>query len=415
MRILCADALPNDLLEPLRQLGHEVSVDAELSADTLPAALADHPADVLVVRSTKVTSDAITASNRLGLIVRAGAGTDNIDKAAASEHGIYVSNVPGQNAIAVAELAMGLLLAIDRHIPAGMADFANGKWNKATYSKADGIHGKTLAIVGLGEIGFALAERAAAFGMTVTALAKAGRSQRSLERIEQRGITLVDTLEELLSGADVVSLHVPKSPETTGMVDAEFLAAMADDAILLNTARGDVVDTEALVTAMDERGIRAGLDVWPGEPGASTADWESALARHPNVVGTHHVGASTAQAQAAVAAGTVGVISEYLTGHVINCVNLESEPSGGVVLTVRHLDKVGVLAKVFASLRSAGLNVQQMENQLFTGSVAAVASMYLKSEPSPELLEQLEGDGDILAVSLSHNPGAQNSNAGPRS
>lgn len=401
MRILCADKLADELLHPLREAGHDVEVDADLTVDTLPAALAGNPAEVLVVRSTKVSRDAITASNQLGLIVRAGAGTDNIDKLAASELGVYVSNVPGKNAIAVAELAMGLLLAIDRHIPAGMADFAAGQWNKASYSKADGVHGKTLAIVGLGEIGFALAERAKAFGMAVTALAKPGRSGRSLRLIEERDIALVETMDELLAGADVVSIHVPKSPETTGMVNADFLAKMAPGSILLNTARGDVVDQAALVAAMDEKGIRAGLDVWPDEPGTSTAEWESALATHPNVVGTHHVGASTAQAQAAVAAGTVEVISAYLDGQIINCVNLEQESVGGVILTVRHLDKVGVLAKVFETLRSAGLNVQQMENNLFTGSVAAVASINLERIPEAQLLEQLDGDADILAVSVS--------------
>lgn len=401
MRILCADALADDLLEPLRTQGHEVVVDAGLSVDTLPTALAENPADVLVVRSTKVSREAIAASERLGLIVRAGAGTDNIDKAAASERGIYVSNVPGRNAIAVAELAMGLLLAIDRHIPAGMADFANGKWNKSLYSKADGIFGKQLAIIGLGEIGFALAERAAAFGMEVRALAKPSRSARSLKRIDDTGISLVDSLDELLATADVVSLHVPKSPETIGMVDADFLAKMVDGSILINTARGDVVDGLALIAAMDARGIRAGLDVWPDEPGDSTGEWHSALSSHSNVVGTHHIGASTAQSQAAVAAGTVEVIEQYLAGRVINAVNLVDEPSGGLTLTVRHLDKVGVLAKIFDSLRAAGLNVKQMENNLFTGSVAAVASITLERAPTNELLDQMTNDADILAVSLS--------------
>ena len=401
MRILCADALADHLLEPLRQQGHEVEVSPELTADTLPTALAENPADILVVRSTKVTEDAIAASNKLGLIVRAGAGTDNIDKLAASHRGVYVSNVPGQNAIAVAELAMGLMLSIDRNIPAGMADFANGKWDKARYSKADGIYGKTVAIIGLGEIGLALATRAVSFGMTVTALAKHGRSQRTLDRIDAAGITLVDSLDELLSAADVVSLHVPKSPATAGMVDAEFLAKMQPGAILLNTSRGEIVDGAALIDAMNDHGIRAGLDVWPDEPAASSGDWESELAKHRNVVGTHHIGASTGQAQAAIAAGTVEVIEAYLSGKVVNSVNLVDESIGQLTLTVRHLDKVGVLAKIFGSLRAAGLNVSQMENNLFTGSVAAVASINLEQAPSEELLAQLESDEDILAVSLS--------------
>ncbi len=401
MRVLCADAIADDLLAPLRDAGHEVLVEADLSADTIPARLAELPVDVLVVRSTKVTAEAIESSATLGLIVRAGAGTDNVDKDAASARGIYVSNVPGQNAIAVAELAMGLLLAIDRHIATGMADLMAGQWNKGKYSKADGIYGKTLAIIGLGEIGFALAERANGFGMNVIALRKPGRTAAALARLRSAGISLVDTTDELLAAADVVSLHVPKSPETVGMVDADFLSKMKDGAVLLNTSRGEVVDGDALVAAMDAKGIRAGLDVWPGEPSGKAGEWTSPLSVHPNVVGSHHIGASTQQAQNAVATGTVDVIEQYLAGRITNCVNMVDDPGGCAVLTVRHLDRVGVLAKVFQTLRSGGLNVQQMENQLFTGSVAAVASINLEHAPSEEVLAAISSDDDVLAVSVS--------------
>jgi D-3-phosphoglycerate dehydrogenase len=400
MHILCADSLPDHLLAPLQEAGHEVVVDADLNADTLPGYLTENPAEVLVVRSTKVTADAIAASTSLGLIVRAGAGTDNIDKDAASAAGIYVSNVPGQNAIAVAELAMALLLATDRHIPAGMADLSAGVWNKKTYSTADGIYGQTLAILGLGDIGFALAERANAFGMSVIALRKPGRSTTALARLRSAGITLVDTLEELLATADVVSVHVPKSPDTIGMCNAEFFDKMRDGAIFLNTARGDVVVEQDLLDAMTRKGIRAGLDVWSDEPSAGAAEWTSALSTNPNVIGSHHIGASTRQAQNAVAAGTVAVIDAYLDGRITNCVNLVAEPVGSTILTVRHLDRVGVLAKVFATLRSEGLNIQEMNNQLFTGSVAAVASIYLERSPSDAVLEAIGSDDDILAVSV---------------
>ncbi len=401
MKILCADALADDLLAPLRDSGHEVIVESDLSGDTLPARIGELSPDVLVVRSTKVNADAIEASTSLGLVVRAGAGTDNVDKDAASARGVYVANVPGKNAIAVAELAMGLLLAIDRHIATGNADLVAGQWNKGKYAKADGIYGKTLAIIGLGEIGFALAERANAFGMQVVALRKSGRSTTALSRLRSAGITLVDSIDDLLSISDVVSLHVPKSPETTGMVDADFLAKMQDGAILINTARGEVVDGDALIAAMDAKGIRAGLDVWPDEPSGKAGDWTSALSTHPNVVGSHHIGASTQQAQNAVATGTVDVIEAYLGGRITNCVNMVADTLGCAVLTVRHLDRVGVLAKVFETLRTAGLNVQQMENQLFTGSVAAVASINLESAPSDEVLAAIEADDDVLAVSVS--------------
>lgn len=400
MRVLCADSLADHLLVPLREAGHQVDVDADLTADTLPAALSASPVDVLVVRSTKVTPEAIAASTSLGLIVRAGAGTDNIAKDAASAAGIYVSNVPGKNAIAVAELAMALLLAIDRHLAPGMADFAAGQWNKKRYSAADGVYGKSLAIIGLGEIGFALAERAKAFGMDVLALRKPGRSKEALARLRSAGISLVDTEEELLGAADVVSLHVPKAPETTGMCDAHFFDKMRDGAIVLNTSRGDVIDEAALLAAMDSKGIRAGLDVWPGEPAGGAGEWTSSLSTHPNVVGSHHIGASTAQAQNAVAQGTVAVIEAYLEGRITNCVNLVVEPVGSTILTVRHLDRVGVLAKVLQTLRSEGLNVQEMENQLFTGSVAAVASIHLEHSPNERVLEAIGSDDDVLGVSV---------------
>lgn len=399
MIILCADAIADDLLAPLRHAGHEVLVESDLAADTIPARLAEIPVDVLVVRSTKVTAEAFAASNSLGLVVRAGAGTDNVDKDAASAKGVYVANVPGQNAIAVAELAMGLLLAIDRHIAVGMADLAAGQWNKGKYSEADGIYGKTLAVIGLGEIGMALAERANSFGMNVVALRKPNRSKDSQLRLRAAGISLVDTMQELLAEADVVSLHVPKSDDTSGMVDAEFLSMMKDGSILLNTARGEVVDGDALVAAMDAKGIRAGLDVWPDEPSGKEAEWTSPLSTHPNVVGSHHIGASTQQAQNAVAEGTVAVIEAYVEGQIVNCVNMVRERLGGCVLTVRHLDRVGVLAKVFETLRGAGLSVKQMENQLFTGSTAAVASINLESAPPEEVLAAIAADDDILAVS----------------
>lgn len=400
MKILCADSLPEHLLQPLRDQGHDVAVEPGLDAESLPARLAHDTVEVLVVRSTKVTEAAFAASGSLGLVVRAGAGTDNIDKDAASSRGIYVSNVPGQNAIAVAELAMGLLLAIDRHIAVGTADLRAGAWNKKTYSKADGILGKTLAIVGLGEIGFALAERAVAFGMTVTALRKTERSSEARSRIRASGIRLVDDEDELLSTADVVSLHVPRAENTVGMVNRDFLSRMQTGAILLNTARGDLIDPDALIEAMDGRGIRAGLDVWPNEPAGGARDWTSPLSTHPNVVGSHHIGASTTQAQTAIAAGTIAVIEAYLRGRVSNCVNLIEEPLGEFVLTVRHLDKVGVLAKIFETLRGADVNVQQMENQVFMGSVAAVASINLDLEPPQETIDAMLGDDDVLALSI---------------
>lgn len=396
MKILYADSIDESRLARLHDAGHECIVSPGLTADTLPEAIAG--VDVLVVRSTKVSATTIDAADRLGLIVRAGAGTDNIDKAAASSRGIFVCNVPGRNAIAVAELTMGLLLAVDRRIADNAAEVRNGTWNKAEYVKADGVAGKRLGIIGLGDIGLAVAERAKAFGLSVSAVRKPDRSPRILQAIRTIGIRMADSQEQLLAESDIISIHVPKSPETTGMVDDAFLAALPDRAILLNTARGDVVDEAALLSALNSGSIRAGLDVWPGEPGTSTGSFDSALARHPQVVGTHHIGASTDQAQRSVSDGTVDVIEAYLAGAPINCVNLRSEPSGTCSLTIRHLDRVGVLAKVFAVLRSSGLNVQQMQNQVFDGGEAAVASINVSVSPTDEVVESMLSIDEVLNV-----------------
>ncbi len=406
MKILFADAVDEQRLERLRDAGHECTVTPTLSADTLPDEVGD--AEVLVVRSTKVTDATISAGANLGLIVRAGAGTDNIDKAAAARGGVYVCNVPGKNAIAVAELTMGLLLAIDRNIADNVRDLRDGVWNKSLYTKADGLAGKKLAIVGLGDIGLAVAERAKAFGLLVSAVRKDGRSAAVLQQIRSIGIRLVDDLPTLLADADIVSIHVPKAEGTAGLVDAEFLKAVPDGAIVLNTSRGDIVDESALLEALNHRGMRAGLDVYADEPSSGSDTFTSELAKHPAVVGTHHIGASTQQAQAAVADGTIEVIEHYAKGDIINCVNLAGDPTGSHCVVIRHEDRVGVLAQIFAVMRAHGLNVQQMSNQVFAHDGAAVATIHIggrdhQHETDASLLNELHAIDEVISASFSES------------
>ena len=183
---------------------------------------------------------------------------------------------------------MGLLIAIDRHIAAGTADLRAGTWNKKAYSKAEGLFGRRMGIIGVGDIGIATAARGErAFGIDVVAVAKPGRSDLAIARAEAAGITFVDTLDELLATSDIVSLHVPGSTDTKGMVDTEFLAKMKDGAVLLNTSRGDVVDEAALIDAMDNRGMRAGLDVYatspaPERPSSTRPRQTPECRRHPS-------------------------------------------------------------------------------------------------------------------------------------
>ena len=398
MRILFADKLSDQTVDDLEQHGHECSVEPGLGPDDLAAHIAGY--DVLVVRSTKVRRPVFEAADKLVLVIRAGAGTNTIDTDAAAERAVYVCNVPGRNAAAVAELTMGLLLAVDRRIADNVADLRDGKWDKKTYGKAEGLLGSTMGILGLGSIGFLVAERAAAFGIRIQSVAREGRSAAAVARAEELGITMCGSVDELVASSDIVSLHVPASAETKHLVDEAFLAQMRTGAILLNTSRGDVVDEAALLTALDEGRVRAGLDVFDDEPGSGHADWDSPLAKHPGVVATHHIGASTAQAQRAIAQGVTEIVDAFMGGEARDCVNLDPDRLGSLALSVRHLDEVGVLAQVLDTLRTAHLNVQHMVNRVFRGGEAAVAFIDVEGEVSAELLETLGAIPHVLGVSL---------------
>ena len=401
MKILFADALPEFHIDILRQRGDECVVEPDISAEDLPNAL--EGIDVLVVRSTKVTAEAIASSDQLSLIVRSGAGTNTIDCQAAADAGIYVCNVPGTNSVAVAELTLGLLLAIDRHIADCVVDLRNGQWNKKKYSEADGLLGKTLGIIGVGEIGLAVAERARSFGMSVIAVRNPNRRVDIESRIRSVGIRLVDDQETLLSESDVVSIHVPGGGSTEGLVDANFLNQMKDGSVLLNTSRGEVVDEKALLNALETKNMRAGLDVFCDEPKAGTSQFDSSLASHPRVVGSHHIGASTKQAQDATSNGTIEVIEGYRNGEVINCVNMATSRIGTASITVRHFDQVGVLAEVFRVLRNAKINVQTVKNNVFLGANSAVAVLDVSGELTPEIYEELRGLEHVIQIQVAEH------------
>ncbi|MEG3586762.1 MAG: NAD(P)-dependent oxidoreductase [Actinomycetota bacterium] len=398
MKILIADTLHETAHQTLEDIGHEVIVQPTCTSENLHQHL--QGIEILVVRSTKVTKKSIEAANSLELIIRAGAGVDTIDVEAASSQGIYVCNVPGKNAVVVAELTFALLLAIDRHIPEGAEDLRNGVWNKKLYSQADGILGKTIGIVGLGEIGLCVAERARAFGMTVLGQRKQGRNESVEQRIRQIGIRLVDTLPELISKSDIISLHVPHTNETDSLIDKELLSHCKEGAILINTSRGEVINEKALLDAIQTQGLRAGLDVFRNEPGSSGEKFDSELANHTGVVGSHHIGASTTQASAAIANGVVQSIASFEQGVPNNCVNESPAGDGTSQVRIRHLDKVGVLASVLAMLRAVDLNVQYMNNKVFSGKKAAVSTIEVVGEIPTDLYEQLISLDNVLGVSL---------------
>lgn len=396
VKILVADRFEKSGLEGLHALGCEVIYNPELKEDTLTDAIKTLQPDVLVVRSTKVTEPMLDAGP-LSLVVRAGAGYNTIDVAAASRRGIYVSNCPGKNAIAVAELAFGLMIALDRRIPDNTAELRAGRWNKREFSVAKGLYGRTLGLVGVGNIALELASRAKAFGLHLVAWSRSLTPQRALEI----GVEYCESPLAVASQADIVSVHVALTPETRGLCGTAFFQVMKPGAFFINTSRAEVVDYEALVQAIQEKGIRVGLDVFQHEPAGAEGAFEDPIIHLPNVYGTHHIGASTEQAQEAIAAETVHIVRTYLqTGHVPNVVNLCHQSPATHMMVVRHLDKVGVLAHVFDCLRQAGINVQETENVVFEGAEAAVARVHLDRAPENNTLNAIRQNTDILALNV---------------
>src|SRR5947209_4204165 len=296
MKVLIADKFPEAGRAAVARAGVEVVYDPELNDAALTAAVRSTGADILVVRGTKVPA-ATLAAGRLSLVVRAGAGYDTIDVPAASARGIYVSNCPGKNSVAVAELTFALMLALDRRVPANAWDLRAGRWNKAEYSKARGLFGRTLGLVGLGRIGQEVLARARAFGMPVVAWSPS----LTAERAAALGVRAVGSPAEVAAACDVLSVHVALTAGTRNLIDRGVLAALRPGSYFINTARAEVVDQEALVEAVRDRGVRAGLDVFAGEPAGGSGTVNDKIFELDGVVGTHHIGASTDQAQQAIA------------------------------------------------------------------------------------------------------------------
>jgi len=399
MKVLVADKFEKVGIDGLKDLGCTVVYEAEVKAEALPALVQQIDPHVLIVRSKKVNADALRAGTALTLVIRAGAGIDTIDVKAASELGVFVSNCPGKNSIAVAELVMGLLLACDRRIPDQVADLRQGKWDKASYSKGRGLYGRTLGIVGLGQIGREVAVRARAFGMRVVAWS------RSLthEEADRLGIAYAQTPLDVARDADAVTINVSANAETKNLVNAEFLALMKPGAYLLNTSRGSVVDEAALQAAIRDRGLRAGLDVFQNEPAGGTGEISNPVVQSPGVYGTHHVGASTEQAQVAIAHEVLRIVQSFqATGEVPNVVNRLAKSSATHVLTIRHRNRPGVLAHVFGVLAGASINVEEVENIIYHGAQATLARIHLDAEPERAALNRIkEGNSDIISAELS--------------
>jgi D-3-phosphoglycerate dehydrogenase len=370
-RVVIAEPFSETGLAVLRERGIEIVSCVGKSRGELRDALAG--ADGLIVRSeTRVDRELLDAAPRLAVVARAGVGVDTIDVSAATEAGIVVLNTPGANTLAAAELTFALLLALARRIPDAAASTRGGEWDRRRFVGIE-LAGKTLGVVGLGRIGGAVAVRAAAFGMRVIGW----DPYVSAARAETFGATLV-SLDELLSESDVVTLHVPLTGQTSGMIDAAKLARMKPSAFLINSARGGAVDEPALLAALDEdRLAGAALDVFaeePPHPGGAGAR----LLQHPRVIATPHLGGSTHEAAERIAVELARDLADaLLSGTASGAVNAPVPSGAGADGLRPFVDLAHRLGRLYPQLAEApalpsfGLVLEGQIAQLDPGPVVA--------------------------------------------
>ena len=390
LKVLVADKFPDKYIQQMKNLDLEVIYEPKLGEKDLPQAAKE--VDILIVRSTVVNEETINNSSKLNLIIRAGSGVNNINIAAANKKGIYVTNCPGMNAVAVAELAIGLMLSLDRFIPDNVADFRKGIWDKDKYSKGQGLKGKTLGIIGVGNIGKEVAKRAHAFEMNVYG--------KDITRIEGVQIKDFSEMNQLLPLCDIITIHLPATPETKGLFNKKMFSYLKDGALVVNTSRQDVIVEDDLLEAIKEKNIRYACDVFKGEPEAKTGEVKSKLQDNPNVYVTHHIGASTAQAQDAVAEETINIINHFTHSGVIDhWVNRAKITDSYYQLVVKHFDKPGVLASVLDLLSKGNINIEEIENVIFDGGIAASCTMKLRNAASSDMLKKMSENPNVISVS----------------
>ncbi|HEY5959954.1 MAG TPA: NAD(P)-dependent oxidoreductase [Polyangiaceae bacterium] len=396
MRVLVAGRLPKNSLEEIQSLGVELVYQPALLPPELPAALAG--VNVLVVRGLMVDAAAIAAGDALNLIIRAGSGVGLIDVSAASARGIYVANTPGKNASAVAELTMTLIGCLDRRVPDACSSLRQGSWEKEEYAQALGLRGRRLGIAGLGYVGRYVASLAKAYGMCVHAWSRSLNPARAAEL----GIGLCPNLTSLAERSDIFTVHLDATERTRGVISRRILEALPTGAIFVNTAGASLVDYEALIDVARRKKIRVGLDVLPDEPMQRNAQYSHPIVELPLLIATPHIGASTDEAQAAIANETVHVLRSFLTkGEVPNVVNISATSWARYQLVVRHIEKTGALAHVLTVLKRHGIHVQELDNTVFEGGKAACAKIRVESRPSDGCLTEIMAfSSEILHVDL---------------
>jgi len=338
VKVLVKEKIADTGVDLLRQ-SFDVDLGLEMSDEELQQRIGEYDA-ILIRSATQLTADLIGRADNLKVIGRAGTGVDNVDIPAATRRGIVVANAPESNSVAAAEHTLALALALFRNVPQAHGSLVDGRWDRSKFKGAE-LYGKTLGVVGFGRIGQLVARRAQAFDMEVVGFDKFV----SAERFRELGVEGVESFEQLLGRSDLVTLHVPKTPETVGLIDAGAIAAMKDGARLVNCARGELVDLDDLVAGLESGKLAgAALDVFPSEPFT-----EHPVFARPDVVVTPHLGASTAEAQDRAGQVTAEQVSAALSGGVVtNAVNIAAvrpETMEALAPFVPLCEKLGRLAQ----------------------------------------------------------------------
>jgi D-3-phosphoglycerate dehydrogenase len=373
MRVLIADLFSLSHIESLKAQGFEILYNDKLNGESLQAALSNFDPHVLVVRSTKVQSNHFLVAKSLEAVIRAGSGYDTIDKSFANSRGVFVANCPGKNAVAVAELTFGLILAIDRRLISNDIDLKQKKWNKGEFSSCKGLKGRTLGIIGYGNIGHEMATRALAFDMNVLVFS------RTKPNPQDSRVKVAESLDELLATSDIVTLHLPPTSATKEMVNVDFLKKMKKDAVLINTSRGSLVVEKHLINHLNENPeFYCGTDVFLNEPAEKKGGFTNELGLHPQVIGTHHIGASTKQAEDAIGQEAYRMLIEYQkTGVMPNCVNMGSGLKTNV-LTMKYTNTTGFhdeLNSLFLKLKIKSL---ESKTEVFEGGNTGLCVMKME-------------------------------------
>jgi D-3-phosphoglycerate dehydrogenase len=338
VKVLVKEKIADSGVELLRQ-NFDVDLGLEMSDEELREAIVGYDA-ILIRSATKMTAELIERAENLKAIGRAGTGVDNVDIPAATRRGIIVANAPESNSVAAAEHTLALALALCRNVPRAHGSLVEGRWDRAKFKGAE-LYGKTLGVIGFGRIGQLVAKRAQGFEMEVVAFDKFVTA----ERFRELGVEGAESLEDLYARADVVTLHVPKTPDTVDLIDAGAIASMKDGVRIVNCARGELVDLDALEAGLESGKVDgAALDVFPSEPFT-----EHPIFARENIVVTPHLGASTAEAQDRAGVVTAEQVTAALTGGVVtNAVNIAAvrpEEMEALAPFVPLCEKLGRLAQ----------------------------------------------------------------------